>query len=102
MCSYQRINDTYACNNEKTQNGILKGELGFQVGAIAKQSNELLMPQGFVVSDWGALYGGIEYAEHGLDMGMPDASSWGNTLVQSIKNGSFPESRVTDMATRSD
>lgn len=39
MCSYQRINNSYGCHNQKTQNGLLKTELGFE---------------GFVVSDWGA------------------------------------------------
>lgn len=36
MCSYQRVNQTFACENSKTINGILKGELDYQ---------------GFVVSD---------------------------------------------------
>lgn len=31
MCSYNRINDSYACANSKTLNGLLKTELGFQV-----------------------------------------------------------------------
>lgn len=30
MCSYQRINNSYACQNSKTMNGLLKTELGFQ------------------------------------------------------------------------
>ena len=30
MCSYNRINGSYACQNSKTLNGILKEELGFQ------------------------------------------------------------------------
>lgn len=30
MCSYNRINGSYGCANSKTQNGILKTELGFQ------------------------------------------------------------------------
>ncbi|KAM3501832.1 hypothetical protein MY10362_005264 [Beauveria mimosiformis] len=29
MCSYQRINNSYACANSKTLNGLLKTELGF-------------------------------------------------------------------------
>jgi beta-glucosidase len=37
MCSYNRINGTYGCENSKAMNGLLKGELNFQ---------------GFVVSDW--------------------------------------------------
>ncbi|KAG6304143.1 hypothetical protein E4U09_000052 [Claviceps aff. purpurea] len=85
MCSYQRVNQTYTCASDKAQNGALKGELGFR---------------GFVVSDWGALYGGLEYATGGLDMGMPNAATWDKKLVQAVQNGSFAESRVTDMATR--
>jgi beta-glucosidase len=38
MCSYNRINGTYACQNSKILNGLLKEELGFQ---------------GYVMSDWG-------------------------------------------------
>lgn len=39
MCSYQRSNNSYGCQNSKLINGVLKGELGFE---------------GFLVSDWGA------------------------------------------------
>ena len=31
MCSYNRVNNTYACENSKTLNGLLKTELNFQV-----------------------------------------------------------------------
>lgn len=40
MCAYQRINNSYACHNQKTQNGILKGDLAFE---------------GFIVTDWTAI-----------------------------------------------
>lgn len=30
MCAYQRLNGSYACENSKAQNGILKTELGFR------------------------------------------------------------------------
>lgn len=30
MCSYQRVNNSYGCQNSKTLNGLLKTELGFQ------------------------------------------------------------------------
>ncbi|KAK4063280.1 CAZyme family GH3 [Trichoderma aggressivum f. europaeum] len=86
MCSYQRVNNSYGCSNSKTLNGLLKTELGFQ---------------GFVVSDWGAQHAGVATAEAGLDVAMPGASDfWGDHLVEAVKNGSLPESRVTDMATR--
>ncbi len=31
MCSYNRINDTWACENDRTINQDLKGSMGFQV-----------------------------------------------------------------------
>jgi beta-glucosidase len=30
MCSYNKINQTQACQNSKLMNGVLKEELGFQ------------------------------------------------------------------------
>lgn len=85
MCSYNRVNNSYGCQNSKTLNGILKGELDFQ---------------GFVISDWGAQHAGVATANAGLDLTMPDAGFWGTTLVTMVLNGSVSEERVTDMATR--
>jgi beta-glucosidase len=86
MCSYQRINNSYGCANSKTMNGLLKTELGFQ---------------GFVVSDWYAQHAGVATALSGMDMAMPLGDNfWGKKLVEAVKNGSVPEGRLTDMATR--
>lgn len=88
MCSYNRVNNSYGCQNSKTQNGLLKSELGFE---------------GFVVSDWGAQHGGIASADAGLDLVMPRSTLWGvsgGNLTIAVNNGSLTESRVTDMATR--
>ncbi|KAI1175636.1 glycoside hydrolase family 3 protein [Nemania sp. FL0916] len=86
MCSYNRLNNSYACSNSKSQNGLLKTELGFQ---------------GFVVTDWGAQHAGVATALAGLDMVMPDKSQfWGDHLTEAVNNGSVPESRLDDMATR--
>ena len=30
MCSYNRVNNSYACQNSAVQNGLLKTELGFE------------------------------------------------------------------------
>jgi beta-glucosidase-like glycosyl hydrolase len=36
MCSYNRVNGSYGCQNSKLLNGVLKEELGFQgYGMIA-------------------------------------------------------------------
>ncbi|KIV90691.1 hypothetical protein PV10_05319 [Exophiala mesophila] len=93
MCSYQMLNNSYACANSKLMNGILKDELGFQ---------------GFVQSDWLAQRSGVASALAGLDMSMPgDGLHWidgaplfGHHLTLAVLNGSLPVSRLNDMVTR--
>ena len=86
MCSYNRINNTYACENSKTMNGILKGELNFQ---------------GFVVSDWVGQHSGIPSADAGLDMAMPTSSYWDDKqLADAVNSQDFNKTRLIDMATR--
>ncbi|KAI0549905.1 beta-glucosidase M [Xylaria curta] len=85
MCSYNRVNNSYGCANSKTQNGLLKTELGFQ---------------GAITSDWGALHAGVATSLAGMDMVMPNSDLWGDELVKAVKNGSIPEARLDDMATR--
>jgi beta-glucosidase len=41
MCSYQRINGSYGCQNSKSQNGLLKTELGFQGYVMVRQLSYL-------------------------------------------------------------
>lgn len=84
MCAYNRVNGTYACENSKLMNGILKSELEFD---------------GFVLLDWNAQHK-LESANAGLDMVMPMGGFWGENLTQAVGNGTVAESRVTDMATR--
>jgi beta-glucosidase len=85
MCSYQRANHSYACQNSKLLNGILKTELGFE---------------GFVVSDWDGQMSGVASANAGLDLVMPNAGFWGENLTQAVHNGSVSNERISDMATR--
>lgn len=85
MCSYQRLNNSYGCQNSKTINGLLKGELGFQ---------------GFVVSDWFAQHAGVAAARSGLDMEMPFGNYFGKDLTASIANASLPLDRLNDIAQR--
>ncbi|EAT85191.1 hypothetical protein HBI56_074000 [Parastagonospora nodorum] len=93
MCSYNQVNASYACQNSKLLNGVLKDELGFQ---------------GFVQSDWLAQRAGVASALAGLDMTMPGDglrwakgnSLWGPELTKSVLNGSVPVDRLDDMVTR--
>ncbi|KII93354.1 glycoside hydrolase family 3 protein [Plicaturopsis crispa FD-325 SS-3] len=91
MCSYNQINGSYACENDKTLNGLLKTELGFQ---------------GYVMSDWVATHS-TDSANKGLDMTMPGdifpgslISYFGESLVIAVTLGTVNQSRVDDMATR--
>lgn len=71
----------------------MKTELGFQ---------------GFVVTDWGGQHSGVASALAGLDMAMPTGDDswetgvhfWGPNFTTAFTNGSVPESRLDDMATR--
>lgn len=92
MCSYNQVNNSYACQNSYLLNYLLKGELGFQ---------------GFVMSDWQAQHSGVSSALAGLDMTMPGdtlfdtgRSYWGANLTIAILNGTVPQWRLDDMATR--
>ncbi|KAG4033525.1 hypothetical protein MFRU_004g00330 [Monilinia fructicola] len=96
VCSYNRVNQSYACQNSKLLNGLLKTELGFQ---------------GFVVSDWMGTHAGVASANAGLDMTMPGAQWWdpmgpgvpsyyGANLTAAVNNGSVSLDRINDMALR--
>lgn len=85
MCSYNRVNNSYGCQNSKLMNGLLKTELEFE---------------GFVISDWHGQQSGVASALAGMDMVMPDSGFWGDSLVQAVTNGSVPEYRLDDMVTR--
>ncbi|KAI9702205.1 MAG: hypothetical protein M1820_006287 [Bogoriella megaspora] len=92
MCVYNFANNSYGCQNSHTLNYLLKGELGFQ---------------GLVMSDWGAHHSGVSSALAGMDLSMPGdigfdsgTSYWGANLTIAVLNGSVPEWRLDDMATR--
>ncbi len=55
MCSYNKLNGTFACGNNSTLTKVLRDEIGFK---------------GFVTSDWGAVHA-LDFINQGLDMEMP-------------------------------
>ncbi|VUC26712.1 unnamed protein product [Clonostachys rosea] len=91
MCSYNRVNGLYACENSDTIS-ILKEELDFR---------------GYVVSDWYATHGTASFANAGLDIEMPGNTSavdgshyFGDALLKMVQNGTVTTDRLTDMAER--
>ncbi|GFF97513.1 probable beta-glucosidase L [Aspergillus udagawae] len=93
MCSYNKVNGTWACESDAINNKLMKKELGFP---------------GYIMSDWNAQHSTVNSAVSGLDMTMPgsDFSSppgsifWGQNLEAAVANGSVPQSRLDDMVTR--
>ncbi len=67
--SYNRLNDTYSCENDVTLNKELKDYMGFR---------------GFVMSDWGGTHSTTQAADSGLDQEMPSGNFFGQV-------GSYPD-----------
>jgi len=100
MCSYNGLNFTHSCANPTSLGKWLHEELGYQ---------------GFVISDFGAVYKGEEIAaaNAGTDTVIGFAFSPlngsfntvypfgpGSVLADAVSNGSVPTSRLDDMVTR--
>jgi len=83
MCSYNRVNGAYACENPATL-GDLKAGLGFS---------------GFVMSDWGATHSTAEAANAGLDLEMPRGQNFSG-LAAAISAQSVAQARLDDMVLR--
>ncbi|WP_044296504.1 glycoside hydrolase family 3 C-terminal domain-containing protein [Robinsoniella peoriensis] len=86
MCSYNRINGTYACENKKYLTDILRDEWGFD---------------GFVVSDWGAVNDRVDSLKAGLELEMP--SSFGindKKIAEAVKAGTLSEECLDEAVER--
>ncbi|KVM60075.1 glycosyl hydrolase [Burkholderia ubonensis] len=88
MCSYNRLNGDYACENAHLLNDVLKNEWGFQ---------------GQVQSDWGATHSTAKAVNAGLDeeedVG-PSVFLTPAAVRQAIANGSVSTARLDDMVRR--
>lgn len=86
MCSYNKLNGTYASENHSLLVENLKEKWGFK---------------GFVVSDWGAVHDRVAASLGGMDLEMPgrDANAPAE-LVAAIESGVIPEEVVNDRLRR--
>ena len=83
MCSYNRINGTYAAQNHKYLTEVLRDQRNFD---------------GYVMSDWGAVNNRVEDLKAGLDLEMPSSSGTNDKLiVEAVQKGELDES-VLDTA----
>jgi len=84
MCGYNKINNTYACENEVTL-GDLKNKMGFK---------------GWVMSDWGGTHSTAKAANAGLDQEQATFDFFGTALENAVKAGQVSQARVDDMVLR--
>lgn len=83
MCSYNKINGTYASENKWLLTDVLRGEWGFK---------------GFVMSDWGAVNDRVRGIKAGLDLEMPSSARLNtDKVIAAVQNGTLDES-VLDLA----
>jgi beta-glucosidase len=85
MCSYNKVNGDYACENDYLLNQVLKKSFGFQ---------------GWVLSDWGGTHSTVKAALNGLDQEMPGSGFFGDALKKAVESGEVPMARLDDMVHR--
>lgn len=83
MCSYNRLNGTYASEHPWLLTDVLRGEWGFE---------------GYVMSDWGAVSDRVAGVAAGLDLEMPSSGGINDKkIVEAVRSGKLDEA-VVDQA----
>ena len=85
MCSYNRINGDFGCEDSYTLRDVLKKDWGFK---------------GFVISDWGGTHSTEKASLAGLDQEQPMANNFGPTLKEAVAAGNIPLSEIDAHARR--
>ncbi len=86
MCSYNRINGTYASDNEWLLSKVLRDDWGYE---------------GFVMTDWGAVNDRVQGIRAGLELEMPgNTAANDKKIVEAVKNGELDEKLVDRAAER--
>lgn len=81
MCSYNRVNGDYACENKWLLNDVLKKDWNYK---------------GFVISDWGATHSAAKSSAAGLDHEEPGWIFYSDELKQDVESGKVSEAELDD------
>jgi beta-glucosidase len=81
MCSYNRVNGDFACENNYLLTEILKKTFHFQ---------------GFVLSDWGGTHSAAKASHAGLDQEQPDKYFFGETLKKAVDSGEVSQDEINE------
>jgi beta-glucosidase len=85
MCSYNRLNGEYACDDKYLLSKVLKKEWKFP---------------GFVLSDWGAAHSIAKASAAGMDHEQPNEYFYGDALKKAVQSGKVPMGEVDDHVRR--
>jgi beta-glucosidase len=85
MCSYNRLNGDYACDNKYLLTDLLKKDWKFP---------------GFVLSDWGAAHSIAKASTAGMDHEQPNDVFYGEALKKAVEAGQVPMAEVDDHVRR--
>ena len=85
MCSFQKINGEYACENKHLLTDILKGEWGFQ---------------GFIQSDYNAIVHGLPAAQAGADLDMMGYQMNSSVLKPHLDSGELSAATIDEKVRR--
>jgi beta-glucosidase len=85
MCSYNKINGEYSCNNAQTNRNLLKGQLGFT---------------GFVMTDFGALHDTLTGLAAGTDMETGTTTVYDGALLSAVQSGKASLTQVNQAVLR--
>ena len=81
MCSYNRINGDYACDNKYLLTDLLKKDWKFP---------------GFVLSDWGGAHSVAKASAAGMDHEQPNDYFYGDALKKAVEAGQVPMAEVDE------
>src|SRR5713101_6793478 len=81
MCSYNRVNGDYACENKYLLTDVLKKDWNFK---------------GFVVSDWQGTHSAARASAAGLDHEEPGEIFYGEAMKKAVESGQVPMAELDD------
>ena len=85
MCSYNRVNGDYACENKYLLTDLLKNDWKFK---------------GFVLTDWGGAHSTEKASAAGLDHEQPGWIFYGDALKKAVESGKVSQSEFDDHVQR--
>jgi beta-glucosidase len=81
MCSYNRVNGDYACENKYLLTDVLKKDWKFK---------------GFVLTDWGGAHSTAKASAAGMDQEQPGWIFYGDELKKDVESGKVPKAQLDD------